>query len=90
MGDVTIEQLKKVLIENCLLNVKPDDIADDSPLFGPGSIGLDSIDALQIVVAIEKNFGITIPDPETAREVMQSVATLQKWIAGQQQLHANQ
>ena len=84
MGDVTIEQLKKLLIENCLLNIKPDDIADDSPLFGPGSIGLDSIDALQIVVAIEKNFGVTIPDPETAREVMRSVATLQKWVAEQQ------
>jgi len=89
MGEVTIEQLKKLLIEDCLLNVKPGDIGEDSPLFGPGSIGLDSLDALQIVVAIEKNFGITISDSQTAREVMQSLATLQEWIARQQHARSN-
>jgi acyl carrier protein len=45
-------------------------------LFGPGSLGLDSVDALQLVVMLDKNFGVKIPDSNAAREILQSVATI--------------
>ena len=78
MEDVTLlkSRIKKMLVENLMLQLKPEDIGDDQPLFGPGSIGLDSVDALQLVVALDKNYGIKIPDPAAAKEVLQSVSTI--------------
>ena len=49
---------------------------DDQALFGPGSLGLDSVDALQLVVALDKNYGLKIPDPETARKTLHSVNSI--------------
>jgi acyl carrier protein len=69
-------QIKHLLVENLMLQSKPEEIADDLPLFGPGSLGLDSVDALQIVVALDKNYGLKIPDPEAAKKVLQSVNTI--------------
>jgi len=61
------ERIKSMMVENLMLQVTATDIADDQPLFGPGSLGLDSVDALQLVVALDKNFGLKIPDPAAAR-----------------------
>jgi acyl carrier protein len=83
MPEVSVEELKKLLVENCVLKVKPDEITEDAPLFGPGSIGLDSLDALQMTVAIEQSFGIAITDSQVAREALQSLRTLQEWLAKQ-------
>jgi acyl carrier protein len=69
-------QIKLLLVENLMLQTKAEEIADDLPLFGPGSLGLDSVDALQIVVALDKNYGLKIPDPEAAKKVLQSVNTI--------------
>ena len=69
-------QIKRLLVENLMLQTKAVEIADDLPLFGPGSLGLDSVDALQIVVALDKNYGLKIPDPEAAKKVLQSVNTI--------------
>jgi acyl carrier protein len=69
-------QIKHLLVENLMLQSKAEEIADDLPLFGPGSLGLDSVDALQIVVALDKNYGLKIPDPEAAKKVLQSVNTI--------------
>ena len=69
-------QIKLLLVENLMLQSKAEEIADDLPLFGPGSLGLDSVDALQIVVALDKNYGFKIPDPEAAKKVLQSVNTI--------------
>jgi len=80
MRDVTIEELKRLLVENCVLKVNLDEIAEETPLFGPGSVGLDSLDALQMTVAIEQNYALVIPDPQVAREVLQSLGTLRAWI----------
>jgi len=78
MEDVTLlkNRIKKMLVDNLMLQLKPEEIGDDQPLFGPGSIGLDSVDALQLVVALDKNYGIKIPDPAAAKEVLQSVNTI--------------
>lgn len=70
------QEIKRMMVENLMLQVGPDAIADDLPLFGPGGLGLDSVDALQLVVALDKNYGLKIPDPETARKVLQSVQTI--------------
>lgn len=56
----TTARLKKVLIEGLNLNLEPDEIAEDAPLFGMG-LGLDSIDALQLIVAVEEEFKTTLP-----------------------------
>ncbi|SRR5438034_10419919 len=70
------ERIKSMMVENLMLKMTAGEIADDQPLFGPGSLGLDSVDALQLVVALDKNFGVKIPDPAAAKEVLQSVSTM--------------
>ena len=70
------QQIKRMMVENLMLQVPADKIADDQMLFGPGSLGLDSVDALQLVVALDKNFGLKVPDAATAREILQSVNTM--------------
>ena len=74
--DALKRTLKTMMVENLMLQVGADDIADDQPLFGPGSLGLDSVDALQLVVTLDKNFGLKIPDPAAAKVVLQSVNTI--------------
>jgi acyl carrier protein len=64
------------MVENLMLQINAAEIADDLPLFGPGGLGLDSVDALQLVVALDKNFGLKIPDPAAAKQVLQSVNTI--------------
>ena len=65
-----------MLVENLMLQNAAEEIKDDQPLFGPGGLGLDSVDALQVVVALDKNYGLKIPDPETARQIIYSVNTI--------------
>lgn len=65
-----------MLVENLMLQNTADEIGDDQPLFGPGGLGLDSVDALQVVVALDKNYGLKIPDPETARKIIYSVNSI--------------
>jgi len=70
------EQIKAMMVENLMLQVTAAEIGDDQLLFGPGSLGLDSVDALQLVVALDKNFGLKIPDPAAAKQILQSVNTI--------------
>jgi acyl carrier protein len=70
------EKIKSLMVENLMLQVTAAEIGDDQLLFGPGSLGLDSVDALQLVVALDKNFGLKIPDPGAAKEILQSVNTI--------------
>jgi len=70
------QRLKAILVENLMLQMGADEIGDDQPLFGPDSLGLDSVDALQLVVALDKNFGLKVPDPASAKAVLQSVSTM--------------
>jgi len=70
------EQIKALLVENLMLQVPAAEIGDDLPLFGPGGLGLDSVDALQIVVALDKQFGLKIPDSAAAKQILQNVQTI--------------
>ncbi|HSH95856.1 MAG TPA: phosphopantetheine-binding protein [Roseimicrobium sp.] len=74
--DTLKKKLKQLMVENLMLQVTADEIGDDLPLFGPGGLGLDSVDALQLVVVLDKNFGLKVPDPAAAKEVLQSVTTM--------------
>jgi acyl carrier protein len=74
-------QIKCMLVENLMLQNTAEEIKDDQPLFGPGGLGLDSVDALQVVVALDKNYGLKIPDPETARKIIHNVNTIAEAIA---------
>jgi acyl carrier protein len=69
-------QIKQMLVENLMLKISGDEIGDNQPLFGPGSLGLDSIDALQLVVALDKNYGLKLSDTEVARKTLQNVNTI--------------
>lgn len=73
--------IKKLMVDNLMLQVGPEEIGDDQPLFGPGSLGLDSVDALQIVVALDKGYGLKIADPEAARRILQNVSTIAASVA---------
>jgi acyl carrier protein len=77
--------LKQVLIEELNLeDVTPDEIGDDDPLFGDG-LGLDSLDAVELVVVIQKHFGVEIKDMEEGRPALQSISTLAAFIKEKQQ-----
>jgi acyl carrier protein len=69
-------EIKQLMVENLMLQITTDEISDEQTLFGPGSLGFDSVDALQLVVALDKKYGLKIPDPESARAVLQSVRTM--------------
>jgi len=69
-------EIKNLMVENLMLQVSAEEIGDDQPLFGPDSLGLDSVDALQLVVALDKKYQLKIPNPEVAREVLQNVSTM--------------
>ena len=69
-------QIKAMMVENLMLQVSATEIGDDQPLFGPGSLGLDSVDALQLVVALDKNYKLKIQDPAAAKEILQTVNTI--------------
>jgi acyl carrier protein len=78
------QDIKRLMVENLMLQVSPDEIADHQPLFGPGSIGLDSVDALQLVVALDKAYGLKIADSEAARRVLHSVDAMAAAVAAHQ------
>lgn len=74
------DEIKEMMVENLMLKVSKEEIADDLPLFGPTGLGLDSIDALELVVSLEKKFGVSVPNSETARQVLATVNTLHDYV----------
>ncbi len=75
------KQLKQTLISELNLeDLSPDDIDDGAPLFGDG-LGLDSLDAVEIVVLVQRLFGVEIKDMEEGRKAFQSINSLAKFIA---------
>jgi acyl carrier protein len=69
-------QIKEMLVKSLMLQTTADQIGDDLPLFGPGGLGLDSIDALELVVSMEKTFGVGVPNSEVAAKALRTVNTI--------------
>jgi acyl carrier protein len=70
------QRIKTLMVENLMLQTTAAEIGDELPLFGPGGLGLDSVDALQLVVALDKNFGLKIKDPEAAKAILRNVNSI--------------
>lgn len=82
--DALINELKMRIIEALkLVDLKPEDIDADAPLFGEG-LGLDSIDALELMLLLEKNYGIKLKNPAEGKEVFKSVRTMAEYIQANQ------
>ena len=80
--ETLISNLKEQLCEALSLeDIKPEEIGTDDPLFGDEGIGLDSIDALEIILLIEKKYGIKITDPKKAKEALTNVRTIAQFIS---------
>ncbi len=78
----TVEKLKKILVEDLnLQELSPGDIDENAPLFGEG-LGLDSLDAVELIVIIQKRFGIEIQNLDEGKAAFQSVRTLASYIEG--------
>ena len=79
MQDLKYELKKQIIQELNLQDIKPEDIIDDAPLFGDG-LGLDSIDALELVVLMEKYHGVKILDETVGKRVLASINTMAEYI----------
>ena len=73
-------QIKEMMVENLMLKVTKEEIGDAMPLFGAEGLGLDSIDALELVVSLEKSFGVTVPNSETARAALATVNSIHDYV----------
>ncbi len=75
------DELKQQIIKVLNLEgMEPGDIDDNAPLFGEEGIGLDSIDALELIVLLEKSYGIKLQTPEEGKQVFKSVAVMADYI----------
>jgi len=84
LGNDLIQKIKQLIIQRLkLLDMTPEMIETGAPLFGEG-LGLDSIDALELVLGLEKEFGVVIPDAEVGKKVFQSVQTMAQYVLDQQ------
>ena len=74
------DRIKRMIVKAVKLKIPPERIENTKQLFGPEGVGLDSIDALELVIALEKEFGARIPDSSVGRKVLVSVETIAKFI----------
>ena len=75
-------EIKEVILQTLnIKNIKPDDIKNDAPLFARDNIlGLDSIDAIELIMAIQKNFKVRIADQNLARHILESIDTIAEFL----------
>jgi acyl carrier protein len=79
MSDALHTEIKQALVRSLRLPMQPEEIGDSMPLFGEG-LGLDSIDVLELVLEVERTFGVTIGDQDTGMKVLRSVDTIADFI----------
>ena len=80
MEELILELKKKIIEVLNLEEMQPEDIDAEAPLFGEG-LGLDSIDALELIVMMEKQYGIKLKDPKEGKAIFKSVATMAEYIS---------
>lgn len=80
MEELVLELKKQIIEVLNLEDVQPEDIDNDAPLFGEG-LGLDSIDALELIVMMEKNYGIKIKDPSAGKDIFKSINSIAEFVS---------
>ncbi|MDR2041630.1 MAG: phosphopantetheine-binding protein [Tannerella sp.] len=80
MEELILELKQEIIKVLNLEGITPAEIADESELFGEG-LGLDSIDALELIVLLEKNYGIKLKDPAQGKEIFKSIRTMADYVA---------
>ena len=83
-----LEKVRRMLIVALRLKRDPDEIDPDTPLFGTG-LGMDSLDAVEVVIALEVEFGIQVSDPVERKQTLRSVGSLVDLIVAHQEAHAS-
>ena len=76
------DEIKKAIVRSLRLPIAPADIGDSTPLFGEG-LGLDSIDVLELVLELERAFGVAITDEDTGARVLRSVDSIAEFITAE-------
>lgn len=79
MSELTQELKERIISQLNLEDITVDDLQDDTPLFGDG-LGLDSIDALELIVMLDKTYGIKLADPKEGRKVFETIQTMADYI----------
>ena len=82
MSDELKSQIKQAIVRSLKLPIDPQEIDSAAPLFGAG-LGLDSIDALELVLELERSFGVVVGDEQTGGQVLRSVAAIAEFITAQ-------
>jgi acyl carrier protein len=81
MEELILELKERIIEALNLEEMTPEDIDADAPLFGEDGLGLDSIDALELIVMIEKNYGIKLANPAEGKAIFTSVATIADFVS---------
>ena len=81
MEELILELKERIIDALNLEEMTPEDIDSDAPLFGENGLGLDSIDALELIVMIEKNYGIKLANPAEGKAIFTSVATIADFVS---------
>jgi acyl carrier protein len=76
------DEIKQAIVRSLRLPISPQEIGDSTPLFGEG-LGLDSIDVLELVLELERTFGVSITDEATGTRVLRSVDTIAEFITAE-------
>tara|TARA_R110000868_G_scaffold21614_12_gene89605 strand:- start:29965 stop:30222 length:258 start_codon:yes stop_codon:yes gene_type:complete len=79
MSDLKQELKEKIITQLNLEDIAIDEIADNDSLFGDG-LGLDSIDALELIVMLDKDYGIKLTDPKEGKKIFESIEVMAKYI----------
>ncbi|MBU3916113.1 acyl carrier protein [bacterium] len=79
MDELTAKLKEQIIEELALEELSPEDIDNDEPLFGEG-LGLDSIDALSLVLVLDREYGIQVEDPEKGKDILFSINTIARYI----------
>jgi acyl carrier protein len=82
MSDELKTQIKQAIVRSLKLPIQPEEIENAAPLFGAG-LGLDSIDALELVLELERSFGVVIGDEQTGGQVLRSVDSIAEFVEAQ-------
>ena len=80
MSEPLHTEIKQAIVRSLRLPMDPSEIGDQTPLFGPDGLGLDSVDVLELVLELERSFGVTIEDQDTGMQALRSVDSIAAFI----------